>query len=146
MKRATIPFVLALLTVPTCASLPEGGAVACIVSVKPPPGTYYRSSARALPPIPAYVPSFIDSVPVRLVRDLRCNGMKVVGCFTFATRTIELEDSLSHFNRWLVLRHEIFHSAMWDAGLRFKHGPTEDVIADVIARQQMIEMERGWPP
>jgi hypothetical protein len=145
MKRAAIPFVLALLTVPTCASLPDTGAVSCVVSVKPPPGTYHRADPRGLPPIPAFVPSFIDSVPVRLVKDLRCNGQKVVGCFTFATRTIELEDSLSHFNRWLVLRHEIFHSAMWDAGLRFKHGPTEDVIADVIARQQMIEMERGWP-
>ena len=145
MKRLRFVLIPALLAIPTCASLPDTGAVSCVVSVKPPPGTHYRSDPRVLPPIPAFVPSFIDSVPVLLVKDLRCNGQKVVGCFTFATRTIELEDSLSHFNRWLVLRHEIFHSAMWDAGLRFRHSSTEDTVADVIARQQMIEMERGWP-
>jgi hypothetical protein len=148
MKPAALFLLLALCTVPTCAaftSVRPHPTLACMNTVDPPPGRMRDGSTVALPPLPKWVPSVIDSVPVTLVKNLYCNGQKVVGCFTYASRTIEIEDSMSLFNQWLVVRHEIVHSALFDAGLRFKDAASEDAVADAIAAQQLVEMSRGWP-
>lgn len=146
MKPARAALVLALLTVPTCAALPDRPAPSCVMTVTPPAGAATDGTSTVpLPGIPSWVPSQIDSVPVQFVRHLRCNNAPAVGCFVYTARIIQLEDTLSAFNRWLVLEHEIVHSALYDAGLRFRHGPTEDRIANAIAWQRMAERQRGWP-
>lgn len=147
LRRALPTLTVALLTIPVCSSLTArpAPALACLNTVPPPLGMAHDGSYVSLPEIPKWVPSQVDSVQITFVHHLTCNDEKAVGCFTYDPRGIQLEDTLSEFNRWIVLRHEIFHSAMFDAGLRFRVGPDEDRVADAIAAQQVREMAAGWP-
>jgi hypothetical protein len=138
MKRAFLPLALALLTVPTCASLPQYAAT---------DGTFVVG--RELPPFPTWAPSSRGPVPVLLVKGLRCNDIPAFGCFIYASRTIAIEESLPHVLRWRYLRHELVHLAVENAGLnaerRVDNKVGEQDIAEAMADQQMAEMLSGWP-
>jgi hypothetical protein len=133
MRRVTIPVVLALLAVPTCASVPV---------YAPRDGTVVTMP---LPPIPKWVPSRVGPIPVRRIHHLYCNNAPAWGCYLYATREIQLEDTLSLLSGWVVLRHEIGHSALDQAGVQFRDPDAENRVVQAMAEQQVSEMLSGWP-
>lgn len=135
MKRAFLPLVLALLTVPTCASLPAPVL----------PG----ETSAALPPFPIAVPSTRGPIPVVLKRHLRRCGSDTTrtywGCYHYATRTIEIEDSLSLYLKWRTLRHEMVHVALHMKGGALMDENVEDYVAEAVAEQEINAMLMRWP-
>jgi hypothetical protein len=139
MKRV-LGFValLALLVVPTCASLPQ---------YVQQDGTHVVS---AIPAFPAWVPSRYGPVPITLVHHLVCRvdgvDYPAYGCFYGAPpRHIEIEDTLSPLRKLRYLRHETFHMAIRDAGLKFDQPDDEDKVAEAVAEQAYRELRAGWP-
>ena len=133
MKRTVLPALLALLCFPTCASLPP---------LTPPDGT---SVAGVVPPFPRWAPTTRGPVPVRLVHHLICNAEPAFGCYRYATRSIEIEDTLSLVRRWRYLRHELVHAALDAAGVTFDNRDAENAVAEAVAEQQTTEMLMRWP-
>ena len=133
MKRLAIPLVMALLAVPTCASTPV---------YAPRDGTTVVVS---LPPIPAWAPSKRGPVPIRRVHHLPCNAVPAWGCYIYATREIQLEDTLSSITAWVILKHEIGHATLDANGLRFDDPDIENRVVQAMAEQQVSEMLSGWP-
>jgi hypothetical protein len=140
MKRPlAFAFVLALSTVPTCASLPA-----------PADGTFVERVN--LPAFPTSVPSTFGPVPVKLVRRLdRCGGERnpalvYYGCFHYGPpRFIEIEDTLSAVMRWRTLTHEMVHLALALDGAKLSDPDEENRVAEAIAKQETHAMLMGWP-
>jgi Zn-dependent peptidase ImmA (M78 family) len=133
MRRA-LWLVPAFLLLTTCAGLPQ---------MTPADGT---TVARIpLPAFPKWVPTQKGVVPVVLVHHLKCNTIPALGCYIYLPPTIQIEDTLVLWQRWLILRHEIVHAAVHNAGLTFDSRDDENRVADALAAQQMGEMLSGWP-
>jgi hypothetical protein len=135
MRRAAwAALVLSLAVLPTCASVPQ---------MTPADGTMV--ARLPLPEFPKWVPTQKGVVPVVLVKHLHCNGLPAYGCYLYAPPTIQVEDTLPAWLRWKILRHEIVHAAIHNAGLSFDNRDEENMIADAMALQQIGEMLSGWP-
>jgi hypothetical protein len=138
MKRAILPILLALSTVPTCASLPA-----------PTDGTYVERAN--LPAFPSSVPSTFGPVRVVLVKHLRgCGTVDTLvvffGCYHYgAKRFIEIEDTLSLVMKWRTLSHERVHLALDLDGAKLGDPDEENRAAEAIAKQETHAMLLGWP-
>ena len=136
-RPAWIVLLLALCTVPTCASLPQFPADGSYVAVR-------------LPPFPESVPSTSGPVPVRLVKNLRCGtdrnpNLVWFGCYHYNPRRIEIEDTLALVMKWRTLSHEMVHLALHLDGVSLPDIEVENKIAEAIAKQQTHAMLMRWP-
>jgi Zn-dependent peptidase ImmA (M78 family) len=122
-----------LLSVPTCASVPQF----------PTDGTFVIG--RELPPFPTWAPTRTGPVRILLVRGISCSGIVAHGCYIYATREILIEESLPLVLRWRILRHELVHAAMHAANLKFDDPKEENAVAEAMADQQLAEMLSSWP-
>ena len=135
-KRPWLPaLVLALLVIPTCASLPTIAR----------DGTTVARPLGFLPPLPDRAPTAFGTIPVRRVPNLQCLGKPAYGCFYRTTWVIEIRDSLPLPLAWASLHHELAHAAFQVAGVEFDDAAQEDQVADALAAQQVVEMRAGWP-
>lgn len=99
---------------------------------------------RALPPIPATMPSVLGPVPVRRVKGLRNSADEACfGIWRADRRTVELEEDAALTTVWHTYWHEWTHVALWDAGLHGIDLPLEERICDAFATARVREMLDG---
>ena len=96
-------------------------------------------------PFPTSVPSRYGPVPVHLVDALTCNNEPAYGCFHYAPRVIEIEQTMPPPMRWKVLFHEVTHVAIADGSLHFASPEAENYVADAVAEQRLTEFLAHWP-
>jgi hypothetical protein len=93
------------------------------------------------PPLPDSVISAKGWVKVlRPPHNFLCGDVDAIGCYTYATRKLEVAGDLSPYRAWHTLYHEEVHMAMGGANLL--HVGTslqQDSLADAIASLRMLE-------
>lgn len=95
---------------------------------------------KALPALPASVPSQLGPVPVTLVPDLKAvDGEECLGIFDYEERTIRIRSGMPRAVQWQTLHHEIVHMCLSDAGVSLP-AATEETLCDVIGSYRVMEM------
>jgi hypothetical protein len=100
---------------------------------------------KALPPIPATIPSVLGDVPVTCVVDLR--NLRDEACFGIwrsAQRDVRLEVNMSSITAWQTYWHEWAHILLWDASIDVSEELAER-LCDALATARVREMldDRG---
>lgn len=124
---------------------------ACGVGLRSSPTLHPIAPDSLLPPIPAFVQSFLGPVPVERVDSIGVPtpaGSRVLGVFDVFSRRIYLRRDLTNpVTAWQILHHERCHVLLWDAGVKSGSAQFDNLLCDVYAtaavRDQLELLARG---
>lgn len=98
-----------------------------------------------LPPIPAFAPTVLGPIEVKIVPGLLCNDRPALGCSSPDDRYLAIRDSMPLTVQWQALYHELAHLMFYYNGIKFTSEAMEEKFCDAIANQRVMEMLGNWP-